>query len=68
MECSTGLVPKKSEVIEKRNYLFAQEQKRQLEEVGRIEKMNVEIRGPPEDVLMVMNKDISTPYDCCKRK
>lgn len=42
------------------------EQKRQRENVGRIEKIQVRYLGLPEDVTLVMNKDLSTPYDCAQ--
>lgn len=42
------------------------EQKRQREAVGRIEKIQVRYLGLPEDVTLVMNKDLSTPYDCAQ--
>ncbi|KAJ8970054.1 hypothetical protein NQ317_012029 [Molorchus minor] len=46
--------------------LFVAEQKRQKEAVGRIEKIDVFYEGPPENVKLVMNKNLSTPYDCAK--
>lgn len=56
------------QITEKMNYLFSNEQKRQLEDVGRVEKISVDVSGPPENVTLVMNNEISTPSDCCKRK
>lgn len=50
------------------NQAFSLEQKRQLEEVGRIEKMEVRYLGFPNDVTLVMNKGLSTPYECAQRK
>ncbi|KAM3955496.1 mitochondrial ribosomal protein L39 [Aphomia sociella] len=54
------------EAIDRRNHLFTLEKKRQLENVGRIEKIEVNYKGIPKDCTLVMNKDISTPYDCAK--
>lgn len=48
--------------------IFNFEQKRQREAVGRIEKIEVQYEGQPENSIFVMNKKISTPYDCAKRK
>lgn len=52
--------------IKYRNELFTLEQKRQHEAVGRIEKIQVRYLGLPEDTTLVMNKDLSTPYDCAQ--
>lgn len=56
------------EATERRNHLFSLEKKRQLENVGRIEKIEVNYKGVPKDCTLIMNKDISTPYDCARRK
>ncbi|XP_037820139.1 39S ribosomal protein L39, mitochondrial [Lucilia sericata] len=52
--------------IERRNDLFTKEQKRQRELVGRIEKIEVRYLGLPEDVTLIMNRDLSTPYNCAQ--
>lgn len=54
------------EALERRNHLFVLEKKRQQEKVGRIEKIEVNYKGVPNDCTLVMNKDISTPYDCAR--
>ncbi|KAJ2938871.1 hypothetical protein O0L34_g17681 [Tuta absoluta] len=54
------------EAIERRDHLFTLEKKRQLEKVGRIEKIEVKYIGVPGDCTLVMNKNISTPYDCAR--
>ncbi|CAG9131179.1 unnamed protein product [Plutella xylostella] len=54
------------EAIERRHHLFTLEKKRQLENVGRIEKIEVQYKGVPNECTLVMNKDISTPYDCAR--
>jgi large subunit ribosomal protein L39 len=51
----------------KRNLLFTKEKKRQNENVGRIEKIEVQYTGTPEDVTLIMNKGISTPFNCAQR-
>lgn len=50
------------------NELFNLEKKRQRDAVGRIEKIEVRFLGLPEDTTLVMNKDLSTPYNCAQRK
>ncbi|XP_041978423.1 39S ribosomal protein L39, mitochondrial [Aricia agestis] len=54
------------EAIERRHHLFTLEKKRQLDKVGRIEKIEVNYKGIPNDCTLVMNKDLSTPYDCAR--
>ncbi|KOB73368.1 Mitochondrial ribosomal protein L39, partial [Operophtera brumata] len=54
------------EAIERRNHLFSLEKKRQVENVGRIEKIEVQYQGVPKNVSLIMNKDLSTPYDCAR--
>ncbi|KAI8433155.1 hypothetical protein MSG28_013999 [Choristoneura fumiferana] len=54
------------EAIERRHHLFTLEKKRQVESVGRIEKIEVRYKGVPKDCTLVMNKDISSPYDCAR--
>ncbi|XP_023948035.2 39S ribosomal protein L39, mitochondrial [Bicyclus anynana] len=54
------------EAVERRNHLFVLEKKRQHEKVGRIEKIEVNYKGVPKDCTLIMNKDISTPYDCAR--
>ncbi|XP_026316534.1 39S ribosomal protein L39, mitochondrial isoform X1 [Hyposmocoma kahamanoa] len=54
------------EAIERRNHLFTLEKNRQMEKVGRMEKIEVTYKGIPEECTMIMNKDISTPFDCAR--
>lgn len=56
------------EVNRKRNEIFDYEQKRQRESVGRIEKIEVRYLGLPQDDTMIMNKNISTPFNCAQRE
>ena len=57
-----------SEVRKKRNVLFDDEKNRQLAFVKRIEKIKVEYKGLPENCTLLMNKNLSTPYNCAMRK
>lgn len=50
------------------NELFDLEKKRQRDAVGRIEKIEVRYLGTPEDTTLVMNKNLSTPFNCAQRK
>ena len=34
----------------------------------RLEKINVEYKGVPQDTTLILNKGISTPYDVAKRE
>uniref|UniRef100_A0A8D8RGI0 Large ribosomal subunit protein mL39 n=1 Tax=Cacopsylla melanoneura TaxID=428564 RepID=A0A8D8RGI0_9HEMI len=52
--------------IQKQNDLFNAEFKRQQNAVGRIEKINVVYKGVPEDAELIMNKNLSTPYNCAQ--
>ncbi|KAG8234987.1 hypothetical protein J437_LFUL013867 [Ladona fulva] len=49
-----------------RNVLFDQEKKRQFQNIGRIEKIEVNYKGVPKDAVLVMNKGISTPFNCAQ--
>lgn len=63
-----GSFSTRPDIIERQNGLFNLEKKRQRESLGRIEKIEVNYVGLPEPMQLVMNKEISTPYDCAKRK
>lgn len=52
--------------LKSQNELFNQEQKRQRDAIGRVEKIEVRYLGLPEDVTLVMNNHISTPYNCAQ--
>lgn len=56
------------EISRKRNRIFDFEQKKQRENIGRIEKIEVRYLGTPNDATMVMNKNLSTPYNVAQRK
>lgn len=63
----SGFINTVSEESKRQNDLFVTEQKRQKELVGRVEKIEVSYEGTPENATLVMNKNLSTPYDCAKR-
>ncbi|KAG8176279.1 hypothetical protein JTE90_022451 [Oedothorax gibbosus] len=48
----------------KKNELFSKEKTRQQALVTRIEKIEVTYRGVPNDCTLMMNKSMSTPYNC----
>lgn len=56
-----------AEIQQRRTELFTLEQKRQREQIGRIEKIEVRYLGLPNDTTLIMNKGISTPYNCAQR-
>jgi len=43
--------------------LFDEERKKQLNNIARIEKIEVKYVGVPEEAIMIMNRDISTPFN-----
>jgi large subunit ribosomal protein L39 len=51
-------------VRQKRCNQFGQEKARQLSLVNRIEKIEVHHIGPPEECVLLMNKGLSTPFNC----
>ncbi|XP_058117163.1 large ribosomal subunit protein mL39 [Anopheles ziemanni] len=55
-----------SQVSTKASELFSEEQQRQRENVGRIEKIEVRYLGLPNDTTLIMNRELSTPYDCAR--
>ncbi|KAF0307819.1 39S ribosomal protein L39, mitochondrial [Amphibalanus amphitrite] len=55
-----------SAVCRRRALLFDEEEKRQRSLVGRVQKMEVNYEGAPENCTLVMNQHLSTPHDCAK--
>lgn len=55
------------EIQNRQSELFSIEQKRQRDNVGRIEKIEVRYLGIPKDTTLIMNKGLSTPYNCAQR-
>ncbi|GBM65514.1 39S ribosomal protein L39, mitochondrial [Araneus ventricosus] len=47
-----------------KNDMFSEEKTRQQSLITRIEKIEVKYRGVPSDCTLVMNKNMSTPYNC----
>eukprot|EP00095_Tigriopus_kingsejongensis_P006274 maker-scaffold990_size72856-snap-gene-0.22 protein:Tk06274 transcript:maker-scaffold990_size72856-snap-gene-0.22-mRNA-1 annotation:"mitochondrial 39s ribosomal protein l39" len=70
---STGISPsstkdlcvpsKNAEIRKMRSQLFAQEQTRQLNQIPRLERIQVQYKGIPEDSMLSLNKSMSTPYN-----
>jgi len=58
--CATTLEP------QRQSELFVLEKQRQIELIGRIEKIEVNVQHGNENVSLMMNKHISTPYQCAK--
>jgi len=50
-------------VRKKRSEMFSYEKKRQLDLIPRIEKIRVEYKGVPDNEVLVLNKNISTPFN-----
>ena len=52
-----------SQIRQRRSSLFDEERKKQLNNIPRLEKIEVKYVGVPEDAIMIMNRDISTPFN-----
>lgn len=50
----------------RRSALFEEEKNRQKAAVGRVNKIKVQYSTWDEDVTLLMNQNISTPYDCAR--
>ena len=48
--------------------LFDAEKERQLALLTRVEKIEVRHKGVPEECTLIMNKDLSTPFNCAMRE
>jgi hypothetical protein len=63
-----------AELRKKRNAIFEEEKAKQLSFIKRLEKISVKYSGHPEiregegNVELLMNKHVSTPYNCAMRK
>lgn len=55
-------------VQKKRVELFNKEAKRQAAFITDVEKITVKYCDQPEECTLVMNKNMSTPYNCAQRK
>lgn len=56
----------KAEARKRRCQLFDEEKRRQRSELGRIQKIEVKYKSMEDEIVMVMNQNISTPYDCAR--
>ena len=65
---STSVLKADSGILSKRNEIFEIEKQRQIDNIPRIEKMQVHYKGVPEDVTLYLNKDLSTPFNVAQRK
>lgn len=46
--------------------MFDQQKRKQQSELGRIQKVEVKYKSVEDEVVMAMNRNISTPHDCAK--
>lgn len=46
--------------------MFEEEKQRQRSQLGRIEKIEVKYHSTVDEVMLVMNRNISTPHDCAR--
>ena len=68
LACSSKARINNSQVTQKKNELFGREKARQASLITRIEKIRVDHKGPPEECTLMMNKGLSTPFNCAMRK
>lgn len=58
-----------AEILRHRARLFEEEKSRQLNQIERIEKIEVFVEDQEKKtVKLIMNKDLSTPFNCAMRK
>merc|ERR1719232_1558233 len=55
--------PKREEIAKKRSELFSKEKQRQIDKIKRVEKIEVEYEGVPENQTLYLNKSLSTPFN-----
>ncbi|XP_059607635.1 large ribosomal subunit protein mL39 [Phlebotomus argentipes] len=55
-----------AEISRRRSDLFTAEQTAQRAKVGRIERIEVRYLGVPHDTTLMMNRNISTPFNCAQ--
>jgi large subunit ribosomal protein L39 len=63
---NSGLESKNEAARNKRTQMFNKEKARQLSTVPRLEKIEVEYIGQPENARLILNKNLSTPHDVAK--
>ena len=69
VQSASRVRPRIEEIREKRVAIFEKELKRQQSLVTRLEKIEVQYQGlNDENTPLIMNKGVSTPYNCAQRK
>ncbi|CAG0887932.1 unnamed protein product [Cyprideis torosa] len=63
---NSSTAPSVEEIQDYRCQLFEEELNRQKSLIGRIERIKVHYHGQPDDIDLLMNKGLSTPYDCAR--
>ena len=48
--------------------MFSAEKQRQIDQIPRVSKIEVQYRGIPETLTLYMNKGLSTPFNVAQRK
>lgn len=56
----------KAEARKRRSQMFNEQKRKQQSELGRIQKVEVKYKSVEDEVVMLMNRNISTPHDCAK--
>ncbi|XP_014488210.1 PREDICTED: 39S ribosomal protein L39, mitochondrial [Dinoponera quadriceps] len=56
----------KAEARKRRCQMFDEEKQKQRSQLGRIEKIEVKYQSVEDEVVLVMNRNISTPHDCAR--
>ncbi|XKL64427.1 hypothetical protein PGB90_004513 [Kerria lacca] len=64
--CRSCSTKSKDDILKYQNDLFNAEKLRQKENIGRIEKIRVKYVGHPKNLDLIMNKYISTPFNCAQ--
>ena len=55
-------------IAKKRSEMFSAEKQRQIDQIPRVSKIEVQYRGIPETLTLYMNKGLSTPFNVAQRK
>lgn len=63
----TGQAYSSSSVVQNQNELFEKELARQTNDIGRIEKITVNVQGKIKNEMFSMNKHLSTPFNVAQR-
>jgi len=56
----------KAEARQRRSQMFDEQKRKQQSDLGRIQKIEVKYKSAEDEVVMVMNRNISTPHHCAK--